>query len=38
VRSLITATQRIARGNRDPIEVTTKDEIGTLSQSFDEMR
>ncbi|PWB63261.1 MAG: hypothetical protein C3F14_08500 [Deltaproteobacteria bacterium] len=39
VRSLITATQRIARGNlRDPIEVSTKDEIGTLSQSFDEMR
>jgi signal transduction histidine kinase len=39
VRSLITATQRIARGNlREPIEVSTKDEIGTLSQSFDEMR
>ena len=39
VRTLITATQRIARGNlRDPIEVSTKDEIGTLSQSFDEMR
>jgi signal transduction histidine kinase len=39
VRSLITATQKIARGNlSDPIEVTTRDEIGTLSQSFDEMR
>jgi len=39
VRSLITATQRIARGNlRDPVEVATKDEIGTLGQSFDEMR
>jgi signal transduction histidine kinase len=39
VRSLITATQRIARGNlRDPIEVATRDEIGTLGQSFDEMR
>jgi len=39
VRSLITATQKIARGNlSDPVEVTTQDEIGTLSQSFDEMR
>lgn len=39
VRSLIAATQRIARGNlSDPVEVAAKDEIGTLSQSFDEMR
>ncbi len=39
VRSLITATQEIARGNlSDPVEVSTRDEIGTLGQSFDEMR
>jgi signal transduction histidine kinase len=39
IRSLIAATQRIARGNlRDPVEVAAKDEIGTLSKSFDEMR
>ncbi|MBI5576263.1 MAG: HAMP domain-containing protein [Deltaproteobacteria bacterium] len=39
VRSLIDATQRIARGNlEDPIEATAGDEIGTLSRSFDEMR
>ena len=39
IHSLIGATQEIARGNlRDPIEVPTKDEIGTLGKSFDEMR
>ena len=39
VRSLITATQKIARGNlSEPIVVSTKDEIGTLGRSFDEMR
>ncbi len=39
VRSLIAATQKIARGNlSDPVEVATRDEIGTLSQSFDDMR
>lgn len=39
VRSLIDATQRIARGNlAEPVEATTGDEIGTLSRSFDEMR
>jgi signal transduction histidine kinase len=39
VRSLIAATQKIARGNlADPIETSTGDEIGTLSRSFDEMR
>ena len=39
VRSLIEATQRIARGNlAEPIEASSRDEIGTLSRSFDEMR
>jgi signal transduction histidine kinase len=39
IHSLIDATQKIARGNlEDPIEVSTKDEIGTLGKSFDEMR
>ena len=39
IHSLIGATQKIAGGNlEDPIEVTTKDEIGTLGKSFDEMR
>jgi len=39
IHSLIGATQKIARGNlQDPIEVSTKDEIGTLSMSFDDMR
>jgi signal transduction histidine kinase len=39
IQSLIGATQEIARGNlQDPIEVSTKDEIGTLGRSFDEMR
>ena len=39
IQSLIGATQEIARGNlQDPIEVPTKDEIGTLGKSFDEMR
>ena len=39
IHSLIGATQKIARGNlADPIEVSTKDEIGTLGRSFDEMR
>ena len=39
IQSLIGATQEIAKGNlQDPIEVTTKDEIGTLGRSFDEMR
>ena len=39
IQSLIGATQEIARGNlKDPIEVSTKDEIGTLGRSFDEMR
>ena len=39
VRSLIEATQRIARGNlAEPIEASSQDEIGTLSRSFDEMR
>ncbi|MDH3384377.1 MAG: HAMP domain-containing protein, partial [Deltaproteobacteria bacterium] len=39
IHSLIGATQKIARGNlQDPIEVSTKDEIGTLGMSFDDMR
>ncbi len=39
IQSLIGATQEIARGNlEDPVEVPTKDEIGTLGKSFDEMR
>ncbi len=39
IQSLIGATQKIAGGNlTDPIEVSTKDEIGTLGRSFDEMR
>jgi signal transduction histidine kinase len=39
IQSLIGATQKIARGNlQDPIEVSTRDEIGTLGLSFDEMR
>jgi signal transduction histidine kinase len=39
IQSLIGATQEIARGNlKDPIEVSTRDEIGTLGRSFDEMR
>lgn len=39
VQSLINATQKIARGNlSDPIRVSSRDEIGILSQSFDMMR
>ena len=39
IQSLIGATQRIARGNlKEPVEISAKDEIGTLSKSFDEMR
>ncbi len=39
VRSLIDATQRIAGGNLEqPVEVSSRDEIGTLSHSFDDMR
>jgi signal transduction histidine kinase len=39
IRSLIGATQRIAKGDlRNSIEVETTDEIGTLGRSFDEMR
>ncbi len=39
VRSLIGASQRIAGGNlKDPVEASTRDEIGTLSRSFDDMR
>ena len=39
IHSLIGATQKIARGNlQDPIEVSTKDEIGTLGMSFNDMR
>ncbi len=39
VRALIGATQRIAEGNlHEPVEVSSRDEIGTLSRSFDDMR
>ena len=39
VRALIGATQRIAQGNLDePVEASSRDEIGTLSRSFDDMR
>ncbi|HBO69986.1 MAG TPA: hypothetical protein DD658_07585 [Deltaproteobacteria bacterium] len=39
IHSLIGATQRIAEGNlRDPVEIHTGDEIGTLGRSFDGMR
>jgi len=39
VRALIGATQRIAQGNlAEPVEATSRDEIGTLSRSFDDMR
>lgn len=39
VRSLIGATERIAEGNLDaPVEASSRDEIGTLSRSFDDMR
>lgn len=39
IHSLISASQKIAGGNlKDSVEVATKDEIGTLGRSFDEMR
>ena len=39
VRSLIDATERIAGGNLDdPVEASSRDEIGTLGRSFDDMR
>lgn len=39
IHSLISASQKIAGGNlQDSVEVATKDEIGTLGRSFDEMR
>ncbi len=39
VQSLISATQRIAKGNLlEPIRVSSRDEIGTLARSFDAMR
>lgn len=39
VRSLIEASQLIGRGNlSEPVEVTCKDEIGTLARSIDGMR
>lgn len=39
VQSLITATQRIAKGNlSEPITASSRDEIGTLACSFDAMR
>ena len=39
VQSLITATQRIAKGNlSEPVTVSSRDEIGILAKSFDTMR
>jgi signal transduction histidine kinase len=39
VQSLISATQRIARGNlSDPVILSSRDEIGILAKSFDTMR
>jgi len=39
VRQLILATGRIARGNlREAVNIESSEEIGTLSQSFDDMR
>ena len=39
IQSLINATQRIGRGNlSEPIRVSSRDEIGTLARSFDNMR
>ncbi len=39
IQSLINATQKIGRGNlSEPIRVSSRDEIGTLATSFDNMR
>ena len=39
VQALITATQRIAKGNlTEPVTVSSRDEIGILAKSFDTMR
>ncbi len=39
IKELIRAAQRIGKGNlSEPIEIQSKDEIGTLAQSFDETR
>jgi|MudIll2142460700_1097286.scaffolds.fasta_scaffold09511_2 signal transduction histidine kinase/type II secretory pathway pseudopilin PulG len=39
IQALITATQRIAKGNlSEPVTVSSRDEIGILAKSFDTMR
>lgn len=39
IQALIRAAQRIGKGNlSEPVEIQSKDEIGTLAQSFDETR
>ncbi|MEJ2695428.1 MAG: HAMP domain-containing protein [Candidatus Sulfobium sp.] len=39
IKSLIRATNRIAEGNlKDPVRAVSRDEIGTLSESFEIMR
>lgn len=39
IQSLITATQKIAKGNlSEPVTVSSRDEIGILAKSFDTMR
>jgi signal transduction histidine kinase len=39
VQALINATQRIAKGNlSEPVTASSRDEIGTLARSFDDMR
>jgi signal transduction histidine kinase len=39
IQDLIRAAQRIGQGNlSEPVEIQSKDEIGTLAQSFDETR
>jgi len=39
IKALIRAAQRIGKGNlSEPVEIQSKDEIGTLARSFDETR